>query len=74
MSQPDRLRLLWVNLGLTQGQMAAPLGVRHSKIRDIEHGKQRLTTDLAFRIKEKFSASAVWLMTGDGDMFAGGEG
>jgi len=56
-------------LGFNKTNFAQELGINSHNIRDIENGKQKIPTEIAELLEEKFSISGWWLLTGKGNMF-----
>lgn len=67
--QADRLKQVRKTLGLTQKEFASKLNQQDFKIRDIEVGRLRFTTELAVLIEKTFKIDSKWLLTGIGNMF-----
>lgn len=53
---------------LTQGEFVAPLGVSIAAISNIEHGKSKMSIDLAKKICEVYGCTMDWLVRGIGTM------
>ncbi len=70
MNDAKRMKELRKKLKLTQQELADAIGVKWHKIKDIEIGKSKIGVDIADKIREKFSISFDWLLTGKGSMFA----
>ncbi|SFP61605.1 XRE family transcriptional regulator [Hydrogenimonas thermophila] len=68
MSGGERLKKVRKHLGLTQQQFADKLGIKWHKIKDIEIGKNKMSVEIADLIREKYSISFDWLLTGKGTM------
>ncbi|WCN11294.1 LexA family transcriptional regulator [Marinomonas mediterranea] len=64
MSAKDRLKKFRENQGLTRREMADFLGVKPSKVQDIETGKQRINEDFLILVSEKCSIDVGYLITG----------
>ena len=70
MNDAKRMKELRKKLKLTQQELADAIGVKWHKIKDIEIGKSKIGVDIADKIRENFSISFDWLLTGKGSMFA----
>ena len=62
----NRLKKIRLEKGLTQQQLANMIGVKWSKIKDIENNKQKISIEVAEKIRELFSIDPWWLITGNG--------
>ena len=69
MNENRRLKEVRKKLGLTQQQLADKIGVKWHKIKDIEIGKSKLSVEIADKIRDIFSISFDWLLTGKGPMY-----
>lgn len=65
----NRLKEIRNKLGLTQQQLADEIGEKWHKIKDIETNKNKLSVNIADKIREKYSISFDWLLTGKGEMY-----
>lgn len=61
----DRVRIARKEKQLTQGQLAAKVGIRQPTLSDLENGESTSTTYLA-TIAAALGVSALWLETGKG--------
>lgn len=58
----DLAAMLAENLGLTQGQLAARLGVGRQSVNELVKGRRRLTADMAQRLGRLFgNGPELWL-------------
>ena len=65
MSASDRLKESRKKLGLTQQQMAETLGLKWSKIKDMETSRLKITPDIALSIEQNYpTIDAGWLIFG----------
>ncbi|TDO97440.1 phage repressor protein C with HTH and peptisase S24 domain [Marinomonas balearica] len=64
MSAKDRLKKFREDQGLTRREMADFLGVKPSKVQDIETGKQRINEDFLILVSEKCNIDVGYLITG----------
>ena len=67
----ERLRFLRKSLKMKQIDFADALGITQSAYSAIEIGKNELTDRNAEILANKLGISKIWLLTGEGDMFAG---
>jgi DNA-binding XRE family transcriptional regulator len=65
---PSRLKQVRKHLGLTQSKLGESLEVPGFKIKDIERGVNKISTELALALEEKFNINFRWLLTGQGSM------
>ena len=63
----SRLKEIRLELGFTQQELGEKIGVKWSKIKDIENNKQKISIDVADKIREFFSIDPWWLITGAGE-------
>lgn len=61
-----RIRLIRVHKGLTRDEFAHLLGVKPSKIQDIETGRQRVIEDFVCSLVSALPVDLNWLFTGRG--------
>jgi len=64
----NRLKEVRKYLKLTQQQLADEIGEKWHKIKDVETNKNKLSVDIADKLREKYSISFDWLLTGKGEM------
>jgi transcriptional regulator with XRE-family HTH domain len=70
MSLPKRLKLLRMELELTQQALADMLGIQKQRISDLETGKiKKLTSEEVLTLHNKYYVDSSWLVTGEGTMF-----
>lgn len=55
-------------LGFTKQEFADKLSLKIHNIRDMESGKQKISSDFANKVEEIFLINGWWLLTGKGDM------
>lgn len=67
-SYGQRLKQARAKTGLTQAEFGDKLGIKGSKIKDIETGRLKLTADIAELIGDFYPISGWWLLTGKGNM------
>lgn len=65
----NRLKSVRKTIGLTQNELASMLKMDRSSITSIEKGKAFPSIPIMLFLKEKYRASPLWIMTGEGDMF-----
>lgn len=61
----NRLMQRRVEMGLTQKQMAAKIGISETHYGEIERGNKRLTVERLLQIHEITDVDLTWLITGD---------
>jgi len=66
----ERLKAARKHLGMTQKQLEKALFLKDDKVKNMETGTHKLTTDISERIEQKYSISGWWLLTGKGSMTA----
>ncbi len=54
--------------GITQVKLATNLGFPVSKVKDVESGRVKISTDLAQAVEEKYGYNFRWILTGEGPM------
>ena len=64
----ERLKDARKHLGMTQKQLEKALGLKEDKVKNMETGTHKLTTDISELIEQKYSISGWWLLTGKGNM------
>lgn len=69
----SRIKELRQQLGLSQDEFGARLGVTNAAISRLESGARSVTEQMALAMHREFGASYSWLTTGDGPMFDNGE-
>jgi phage repressor protein C with HTH and peptisase S24 domain len=69
MTPGQRLKKARESMGKLQAEMAADLGFKWYKIKDIEIGAQKLTPIIARKLEKIYSIDFRWLLTGEGSMF-----
>jgi len=57
-------------LGLEKQEFADKIGVKLHNIRDMESGKQKISSEFATKVEEIFSIRGWWLLTGKGEMLS----
>ncbi|WP_025184185.1 helix-turn-helix domain-containing protein [Leptospira interrogans] len=70
----SRIKKIYENSGLTQIDFAAKLGISHGSLNDLLTGRSKKPshkTILAMRTE--FNINPLWLLTGEGSMFANAE-
>ncbi len=68
MNMHERLKEVRKHVGLTQEKFGEKLGLKQTQVRDIESGKQKVSTELAELMEKYFYISGWWLLTGKGVM------
>jgi DNA-binding XRE family transcriptional regulator len=69
----ERLKLIRNEQGrISQQKLADRLGIASHKIKDIEVGKTKISTELALLIEANFHYSFKWILTGDGHPYIKG--
>jgi transcriptional regulator with XRE-family HTH domain len=66
----ERLALVLAVLPQNQLKVAGEIGVSPQYLSEVKSGSQNLTRSLAMRMEEKYGVSALWLLTGRGELFA----
>lgn len=67
----EKLRTWCSKSGLTQTEMAERLGVTKAYVNAIFTGKSNIGKKMATKFETEFGISALWLLTGRGDMLVG---
>lgn len=57
---------------MTQAEFGEKLGFNWCKIKDLETGRLKLTSEIALLLEKNFSVDLHWLLTGEGTMFRSG--
>lgn len=57
---------------MTQAEFGKKLGFNWCKIKDLETGRLKLTSEIALLLEKNFSVDLHWLLTGEGTMFKSG--
>lgn len=65
----ERLANLRQVLGLNKSQFASTLNVSYGNVGDWERGRAKPGADALAAIVKTFNVSALWLLTGEGEMF-----
>ncbi len=66
----DRFKFIRKVAGnLTQKQLCDSIDIPEHRVKSIESGKTKISTDIALALEEKFNFSFKWILTGKGDMY-----
>lgn len=65
----ERIKLLRLELNMTQEEFGKKIGVTRSAISYLESGRSKLTEKMLFLICITFNVSKEWLKNGTGNMF-----
>ena len=65
----ERIAYIRSDLQLSRKSMADKLGIKPTKIQDIETGRQKANGDFLKVIVDNFLISSDWLLTGEGSMY-----
>jgi len=66
LNDAERLKFIRNEQGrISQQKLADSLGIASHKIKDIEVGKTKISTELALLIEDKFHYDFKWILTGD---------
>ncbi|WP_165937530.1 XRE family transcriptional regulator [Antarcticimicrobium sediminis] len=63
----NKIKVIRANSGMTQDDFASALGVKPSKVRDIESGRQRVNDEFLTKLVEIFPVDMNWLFSGRSD-------
>lgn len=69
MTTNDRIKLLRIELGLSQEAFGNKIGMKKSSISTIEKGVNNVTDIVAKSISRAFNVNYFWLTEGTGEMF-----
>lgn len=69
MTTNDRIKLLRIELGLSQEAFGNKIGMKKSSISTIEKGVNNVTDIVAKSISRAFNVNYFWLTEGKGEMF-----
>jgi len=69
----ERIKKMRENKGVSRASLAHALGVKETKIQDIERGKQKIPSDLLTKMSGYFGVKVEYILTGVGGMQEEGE-
>jgi len=69
MSDYKRLKEVREEKRYTQKDFAEHIDLKQAKIRDIEVGRGKISTDIALKIEDEFNINMRWLLSGRGDKY-----
>lgn len=64
--QGERLKMARKELGLRQNEAASILDVHTGSYSDIENGRNKLSNEMAYKVRTKLGISVDWVLTGKG--------
>ena len=67
----ERLKKVREVKGLSVSAFSLEIGEKSDRLSNMERGKQRITSDVLSALVVSYGVNAYWLLTGEGQMFAG---